>query len=333
VKNRIYTWNRRLSTGAALERRRLTTGRRVVVACLALTLSVIPGLALAQDVTIAPKLAAGDEFRLALVRTRDNSAQPQQNSTSRTVISVRVTSAGADGYVLDWVPGETVVDNQQLAQNPVVMAAVEAVRGLRFRLTLNADGELTGLANQDEILPKLKSMMDTIVQQILAGIPDDERTAMVSFMNQVLSPEALVSSATREAGIYFGLNGVSLASGEVAEIELQQPSPFGGGVIPGIFRVRMDSITTNSVSLTTETTYDSTALLRLTESLIKQAGKPIPPSELAKVPPIDMNDDGTFVFDRTVGLMREVTMIRRVVAGTNQRLDRWEMRLLDGPKR
>jgi hypothetical protein len=28
-----------------------------------------------------------------------------------------------------------------------------------------------------------------------------------------------------------------------------------------------------------------------------------------------------------------VTMIRRVVAGTNQRLDRWEMRLLDGPKR
>jgi hypothetical protein len=303
------------------------------VACLAVTLSVVPGLALAQDVTIAPKLAIGDEFRLALVRTRDNSAQPQQNSTSRTVISVRVTSAGADGYVLDWVPGETVVDNHQLAQNPVVMAAVEAVRGLRFRLTLNADGELTGLANQDEILPKLKSMMDTIVQQILAGIPDDERTAMVSFMNQVLSPEVLVSSATREAGIYFGLNGVSLASGEVAEIELQQPSPFGGGVIPGIFRVRMDSITTNSVSLTTETTYDSTALLRLTESLIKQAGKPIPPSELAKVPPIDMNDDGTFVFDRTVGLMREVTMIRRVVAGTNQRLDRWEMRLLDGPKR
>jgi len=302
------------------------------VACLAVTLSVVPGLALAQDVTIAPKLAIGDEFRLALVRTRDNSAQPQQNSTSRTVISVRVTSAGADGYVLDWVPGETVVDNQQLAQNPVVMAAVEAVRGLRFRLTLNADGELTGLANQDEILPKLKSMMDTIVQQILAGIPDDERTAMVSFMNQVLSPEVLVSSATREAGIYFGLNGISLASGEVAEIELQQPSPFGGGVIPGIFRVRMDSITTNSVSLTTETTYDSTALLRLTESLIKQAGKPIPPSELAKVPPIDMNDDGTFVFDRTVGLMREVTMIRRVVAGTNQRLDRWEMRLLDGPK-
>jgi hypothetical protein len=303
------------------------------VACLAVTLSVVPGLALAQDVTIAPKLAIGDEFRLALVRTRDNSAQPQQNSTSRTVISVRVTSAGADGYVLDWAPGETVVDNQQLAQNPVVMAAVEAVRGLRFRLTLNADGELTGLANQDEILPKLKSMMDTIVQQILAGIPDDERTAMVSFMNQVLSPEVLVSSATREAGIYFGLNGVSLASGEVAEIELQQPSPFGGGVIPGIFRVRMDSIRTNSVSLTTETTYDSTALLRLTESLIKQAGKPIPPSELAKVPPIDMNDDGTFVFDRTVGLMREVTMIRRVVAGTNQRLDRWEMRLVDGPKR
>ena len=316
-----------------MKRRRPTTGRWVVAVCLAVTLSVASGLALAQEVKIAPKLAIGDEFRLALVRTRDNSAQPQQNSTSRTVISVRVTSADADGYVLDWVPGETVADNQQLAQNPVVMAAVEAVRGLRFRLTLNADGELTGLANQDEILPKLKSMMDTIVRQILAGIPDDERTAMAGFMNQVLSPEVLVSSATREAGIYFGLNGVSLASGEVAEIEIRQPSPLGGGVIPGIFRVRLDSITTSSASLTTETTYDSTALLRLTESLVQQAGKPLPPSEPAKVPPIQMNDDGTFVFDRTAGLMREVTMIRRVIAGTNQRLDRWEMRLLDGPKR
>jgi hypothetical protein len=95
----------------------------------------------------------------------------------------------------------------------------------------------------------------------------------------------------------------------------------------------MDSITTNSVSLTTETTYDDRALLRVAESLVKQAGKPVPQSELAKVPRMDMNDDGTFVFDRTVGLMREVTMIRRVVAGTSQRLDRWEIRLLDGPKR
>jgi hypothetical protein len=316
-----------------MERRRPTTGRGLVVACLAVTLSVAPGVAVAQDVTIAPKLLVGDEFRLTLVRTRDNSAQPQQNSTSRTVISVRVTSAGADGFVLDWVPGETVVDNQQLAQNPVFMAAVEAVRDLSFRLTLNADGELTGLANEDEILPKLKSMMDTIVQQLSASIPADQRTAMVSFMNQVLSPEVLISSATREAEIYFGLNGISLAPGEVAEIELQQPSPFGGGVIPGIFRVRMESVTTDSASLTPETTYDGAAVLRLTESLVNKAGKPIPSSELAKVPPIDMNDDGTFVFDRTVGLMREVTMLRRVVAGSNQRLDRWEIRLLDGPKR
>jgi hypothetical protein len=309
------------------------SGSGLLVAILAVALSTVAARALAQEVTITLKLAAGDEFRLTLVRTRDNSAQPQQNSTSRTVIGVRVLSAGADGYVLEWVPGETAVDNQQLAQNPVFKAAVDAVRGLRFRLTLNADGELTGLANRDEILPKLKSMMDTMFEQLSASIPAAQRTAMVSLMNQMLSPDVLISTATREAEIYFGLNGVSLASGEVAEIELQQSSPFGGGTIPGLFRIHMESVTTDSASLTTETTYDGAALLRLTESLVKQAGKPIPPSELAKVPLIDMNDDGTFVFDRTVGLMREVTVIRRVVAGGNQRLDRWEIRLLDGPQR
>ena len=156
---------------------------------------------------------------------------------------------------------------------------------------------------------------------------------MVGFASQILSPEVLIASAMREAALYFGLNGVSLAAGEEAETEIEQPSPFGGAAIPATFRVRMDSVTAESASLTTATTYDSGALVRLTASLAEQAGKPIPLDQLAKIPPIEMSEEGRYVFDRTVGLMREVIVTRRVGAGNSRGSDGWEIRLVDSPRR
>ena len=55
-------------------------------------------------------------------------------------------------------------------------------------------------------------------------------------------------------------------------------------------------------------------------------------AELARVS-MKMSDDGRFVHDRRVGLMREVIVDRRSAAGTEQRLDRWEIRLVRGPQR
>jgi hypothetical protein len=46
-----------------------------------------------------------------------------------------------------------------------------------------------------------------------------------------------------------------------------------------------------------------------------------------------MDDDGRFVLDRTVGLMRELVVNRRISAGKDQRLDRWEIRLVREPQR
>ena len=117
-----------------------------LAACLAAGLSIAASQAAAQDVTIGPSLREGDQFRLELVRLRENSQQPQQNGRSRTLISVTVISVTADGVLLDWAPGDTTFDNPHVAQNPLLAAAVQAASGLRFRLTLNPDGELTGMA-------------------------------------------------------------------------------------------------------------------------------------------------------------------------------------------
>src|SRR5262245_60025144 len=123
----------------------------ILIAALILTTPA----AYAQELTIKPKLREGDQFRLELSRTRENSARPQQNGQSRTLVDVRVNSATPQGFVLDWMPGETVIDNPQAAQDPLIAAASDAVRGMRFRLTLSPEGEFTGLANHAEVVPRL----------------------------------------------------------------------------------------------------------------------------------------------------------------------------------
>ena len=116
-------------------------------ACLAVALSIAASQAAAQQVTIGPSLRAGDQFRLELVRLRENSQQSQQNGRSRTFVDVAVISVSADETVLDWEPGDTTLDNPQLAQNPLLAAAMRAASGLRFRLTLDTDGRLTGMVD------------------------------------------------------------------------------------------------------------------------------------------------------------------------------------------
>ena len=188
------------------------------------------------------------------------------------------------------------------------------------------------MANQAEVAPKLKAVVDAIVRELSARVPDAQRKQFLDFMGQVLSADVLIASATRDAGTYFGLNGVSMASSEAVEIDIEQPNPLGGAALPARFSVRMESVTADTASLKTVTTYDGASLVRLTETLAKQAGAPIAPEELAKLPPIEMADEGTYLFDRQMGLMREVIVSRRVTVGPNRRLDAWQIRSLSGPR-
>jgi hypothetical protein len=90
-------------------------------------------------------------------------------------VDVRVLSTGADASVIEWVPGPTVFANPQMAANPVVNFASQALRDIRFQLNLNADGELKGLANQDEVAPKLKTVVDAVVRNLASRMPEDQR--------------------------------------------------------------------------------------------------------------------------------------------------------------
>ena len=200
-------------------------------ALLVMALAIDAGPAVAQDVTIVPKLRAGQEFQLEVIRTRENSSRSQQNGKARTLVDVRVLSAGPDGFVIDGYPA---TDARQSAGGTGSdrRRRFTALRDITFRLNLNVDGELTGVANQAEVAPKLKAVVDAIVLELSARVPDAQRKQFLDFMGQVLSADVLIASATRDAGTYFGLNGVSLASSEAVEIDIEQPNPLGGAALP-----------------------------------------------------------------------------------------------------
>jgi hypothetical protein len=289
-------------------------------------------VASAQDVAIALKLRAGDEFRLQVTRVRENPSRPQQNTKSTTMVDVQIVSVSPDGISLEWVPGDSTLESQA-AQDPVMLAAAEALEGLRLRITLTADGEFMGLANEREVLPKLQAALDIIMREMMEKVAAEERKKFQAFMGQILSPAVMVGTVTNDAKTYFGLSGVTIGVGETIEAELDQPNPLGGGVLPATFRIKAESATSESAVLITTTTYDKAAFLEIARGLAEKAGKPLPAEELAKLPPMEMGDEGRFVVDRMTGLMREVVVKRRLSAGPLQRFDGWDIRLVQAPKR
>lgn len=299
---------------------------------LSLTLLLLADTAAAQDIRVTPKLRAGDAFRLDISRTRQNTPATPQDGTSSTTIDVRVLTVSPEGSTIEWESGKTTA-NVPAAQEPVLRAASDAMSGMKPVIRLTPDGEVDGLVNEAEILAKVQAATDIIRRSLLEKLPPANRQGLEAMLSQVLSPAVLIGSVVRDAQAYFGLNGVELAVGETVAADMQQPNPFGGEPLPAKFSVRVESATADTAMLVTTTAYDGAALMRVTRQILEKAGAPVSPEELAKFPAMQLGDEGRFVFDRALGLMREVTVNRRLSVAGQSRLDRTEIRLVARPQR
>jgi hypothetical protein len=311
------------------------TARLRMVATLALSgLVLSSSAALAQEVFIAPRLRAGDEFRLEITRSREESSEAVQKARSTTTVDVRVASVSADGaMLLEWVPGPTSFGDGQTPPDLVARAAAVALEGLTLRLSINAAGEFNGVANEREVTPKLQVLTDFIVAGAAEDIPEHDRQAFRALIAQIVSPDMMLRAATTDVKTYLGLNGITIAEDQTIEADLEQPNPLGEGSIPSRFRISAKSVTGDTAVFVTSASYDSKAFLQVTRSLMERTGKTFTAEELAAASSIEMLDEGRFVLDRTTGLMREVIARRRMRAGDRHRLDEWDIRLVRPPHR
>ena len=299
---------------------------------LAASLLALAATASAQDILVAPKLRAGDTFKLAISRTRESTPASPQNVKGSTTIDVRVLTVTPEGSTLEWEAGLTAVA-AGVVPDALMSGVSDAVRGMKPVIRLTPDGEVAGLVNEAEVLAKMQAVVEILRRELAAKLPPADRQGFETMLSQVMSPAILVASVVRDASTYFGLNGVELGVGESVSAELAQPNPFGGEPLPAQFTVRVESATADVASLVTTTVYDGSDLMRAMARLMENAGKPISKEELAKVPAMQIGDDGRFVFDRGVGLMREVTVTRRVTVPGRVQLDRTEIRLIAQPNR
>jgi hypothetical protein len=313
----------------------ITTAIRAAMrtTALAALLVSLAATASAQTVEVRPVLRTGDNFRLEFTRVREDSAQPDRNTRGTTPVEVRVIHAGADGITLEWEPAETQLPAGQVPPDPLLKAASDAVSGLRLRVALAADGEVRELLNQAEVLPRLQQVVDIVVNGLLPTVPAEQRPQVQQLLGQVLSPTFLLGSAMQQVETYFALHSGSFTPGEPVVASLEQLNPLGGGPIPASLRVVVESATGESAVLRTSVTYEASALVRSMQTLAQQAGgPPITDADIAALK-LEVTDDGRFVLDRKLGLMREVTVDRRIVAGPQTRVDRTDVRLVRAPVR
>jgi hypothetical protein len=293
---------------------------------------VMPLAAAAQEVTIRPNLRAGDRFTLEIARSREDSSRPQQNAKSRALVNVEVVSATPAGLVLDWSAAEPA-GTAPTVTDPVVAAAERALRGLRFRLVLDADGQFTGLANESEVLLKLESAIRAMTDGLAAQVPPAEREAFRKFMVQVLTSDTLLSSALRDVTTYFGLNGVALQVGETLESDVEMPSPLGGGALPAHVEIVMHSATPEIATLKITTRFAPSAIGQLVQGMYQQLGRPAPAQALDAMGAVEFGDEGGYTYERATGLMRAVAVTRTVLVGQLRRVDRLDIRLAAPPPR
>jgi len=295
-------------------------------------LLVLPLLSWAQELTLRPSLRVGDSFELELVRVREDSRRPQANGKSRTVVRVRVLEAGPKGFVLEWQQGATAFDNPEIVKNPIAAAAANAVKDMSIEAILGSDGEYVGLRNQAEVAGKLQSMLDGMLSSIGKQLQDpSQRQTVETLARRLMSPEFLLSAAASDVQTYFGLHGAVLVKGKSVETPIQQPSPLGSGTVPATFRVTLESLDAHQAYLSSDTAYDPRALAALTKQLAAQAA----PGATSTLPStVEMTDSGRYIYNRAFGLMNELAITRRIVAGEGAtRVDGREIRLLTRPNR
>ena len=274
----------------------------------------------------------GDSFELELVRVREDSRRPQANGKSRTVVRVRVLEAGPKGFVLEWQQGATAFDNPEIVKNPIAAAAANAVKDMSIEAILGSDGEYVGLRNQAEVAGKLQSMLDGMLSSIGKQLQDpSQRQTVETLARRLMSPEFLLSAAASDVQTYFGLHGAVLVKGKSVETPIQQPSPLGSGTVPATFRVTLESLDAHQANLSSDTAYDPRALAALTKQLAAQAA---PGATSTPLSTVEMTDSGRYIYNRAFGLMNEVAITRRIVAGEGAtRVDGREIRLLTRPNR
>ncbi len=231
---------------------------------LFLTSVVLLMAVMAQAQTkITPKLQKGFKAVYTEVAT-NNAGGTEQKVTSET--EYVVSDVTADGAVIDITM--TSIDAGQADNGPMgkLMSLSESVmKGVCIKVRTDAEGQVKGVVNLDEVKAKVIQLAGSIVDEIMKESPEVSQAlpkdVLMSQFSEQLTEESLIASLTN-SGV-LALNGKTVRNGATESVNNEQ-----GMKLKRMYFVVGKNIITNS---TLDMTKDE-----LKEFVLKQVEKVAP---------------------------------------------------------
>ena len=183
--------------------------KKLVLSCLVLLTTV---LAAQAQTKIAPKLQDGFKAVYTEEATIDLGMGPVKMVSETEYVVSNVSPAGAV------ITATTTFVNSDAEGNPMadmLTAASKLLDGIAVNYNTNADGQVTGVANLDEVKAKASVTSKALIDKIYESTPGladmVPREGMESQLAKALTAESIVAAATR--GGVLGLNGKTIANG------------------------------------------------------------------------------------------------------------------------
>ena len=174
------------------------------------------------QVKVAPKLQNGFKAVYTEVSTASVAGTEETTTTETEYVVSDVTANGA-------VITATLVDiksdeGQSDAMSALLTMGESIMKGISIKMSTDADGQVTGILNLDEVKKKATEMASTIVEGMLKENPEVEQVmskeTLMAQMTNSFTEEALMNSI-KSAGV-LALNGKTINSGATENVVNEQ---------------------------------------------------------------------------------------------------------------
>lgn len=290
--------------------------------CLLLCVAMASaGQSSTQTVRLTPRWKKGEKLRYEMHKSRQRLQEGKKplGYSGRTDVDLEVLEATANGFLISWTYRESRLDDPTLAEEPMLRAIAEIVKGRPILLELDSDASLMGVRNWQELRNTYMQALELVLSEMSKAQEDPATIALLrtQLRSMLATRQQIEILGTMEAGIFFQVPGMEFEGAEPIEVKTEIANPFGGSPFPAIERFVLDAVDTKlgmAKIKRIRTAEPDAATRRLGKIVGDMAGKmgkaPGPNDKMPKV--LLFEDAGEFFVDLATGWIESLKHTRTV---------------------
>ncbi|HUQ92511.1 MAG TPA: hypothetical protein VM120_12605 [Bryobacteraceae bacterium] len=259
-------------------------------------------------------------------KAREDDRLKAANISFATPVVLTVIDKSENGFVVDWVAGETSFEGSPQSPSPADIASANALREIHLEIELNSLGQLRSLRNHLDVLARVTRRREEFSQPEAAPAAGGKRKAPAVQAAKMLAPETLIVNHMNAAGLFFVLSGLSLDSEKPIQGKMVTGHPINVGRISSDTNLAIQKIDSEKkealIHLRQE--FDPNGFAGLTRQILAQSGVAVTAGQ--SMPDVNLTDVADYALDLAHGWVRRLKHERTIAVGTVlRRLDRIEI--------